>query len=216
MKRIYTIFIASLFAIAASAEENSDDKIRFGVEIGVNRSSVSEWVDETDSDYGVYYVGRRTGFNIGVTVDFPLSKLFHIKSGVFYTEKGFLDKNLWTWDENYGYRVYLDHSNYSAGYIEVPVLASFRIDLCEKHQLQLNVGPYFAYGVAEDYFKSASDGGFELDKKFDYGIQASVYLRFSNHYLIGGGYEFGLAKPFDDWAYDNKNNNLFINVGYVF
>ena len=32
-------------------------------------------------------------------------------------------------------------------YLEIPVLASYRYNFSDAAQLQINVGPYFAYGV---------------------------------------------------------------------
>ena len=35
----------------------------------------------------------------------------------------------------------------TAGYLELPVYASYRLNFAEESQLQVNFGPYFAYGA---------------------------------------------------------------------
>lgn len=205
MKKYFMIIACAFVALSASAQrassssssffstEKADAPITFGITAGVNFANMS-----FSGDGGNYSPDSRTAFNVGLTVDLPLLESMYIKSGLFYSGKG--------------YKV--DGNTVSPSYLEIPILASYRYNFSDATQLQFNVGPYLAFGIyggENDFFDH--DG----TKRFDLGWQVGVGLTFVKHVNIGVAYEYGLTNVMD--ASDGisvKNSNLMINLGYTF
>ena len=95
-------------------------------------------------------------------------------------------------------------------------------------QLQFNVGPYFAYGIAGKYKESDSFDGLKSEeesdyfgddddqhggKRFDVGLQVGTGVTIKK-FFVGCAYEFGFAKAIKDSK--AKNTNFMVNVGYNF
>lgn len=208
--------------------EGVDQKIVIGPRVGLNVSNMS-----FDVPYGDEFEGQKSkiGFNVGVAVDFILNRSFAINSGLYYTTKGvkFEDGDV-DWKET-------ETSN--AGYIQLPVYASYRLNFAEASQLQINFGPYVAYGVNgkitnkyEDFedpeyneeskmdLFGTSEGDKERGgfKRFDFGLGVGAGYTFHRVYL-GLDYQFGLVNCLDkkEWgAFKGKTSNLSITVGYNF
>lgn len=214
MKKLFLVVACAFVATASFAQrassattsffssERSDQPITIGIRAGVNFANASYEV-------GSYSLtpNSRTSFNVGLSVDFPILESFYIQSGLYYTQKGCEMK------EN-GIKI-----EASPAYVEVPVLASYRYNMSESTQLQLNVGPYFAYGIGG----KLKDGNDEYDyfdedastNKFDCGIQVGAGVTFGKVYL-GCAYQFGMANGFDSSDITAKNKNFMINLGYNF
>lgn len=238
MKKLFVAALASVCALGVSAQRASDSsefsfwdneqteqKIVIGPRVGLNVSTLSVSNMEMDGDKS------KTGFNVGVAVEFPIVRSFYINSGLFYTTKGIkFEESGSDWTEK---------ETLNAGYLELPVYASYRLNFAEASQLQINFGPYFAYGVngkvkyenIEDgeSFKSECDlfgvadensdeekGGF---KRFDCGLGVGLGYTWNRIYL-GLNYQFGLVNVLDkkEWGSTAKakNSNFSISIGYNF
>lgn len=235
MKKIFVAAVAAVCALSVSAQRASDSsefsfwdgdqteqKIVVGPRVGLNVSTLSVSNLELNNDKS------KLGFNVGVAVEFPIVRSFYINSGLFYTTKGIKFENSgsdWSLDETW-----------NAGYIELPVYASYRLNFAEASQLQINFGPYFAYGVNGkvkyelneegdvskydyDIFGASEDdvekGGV---KRFDCGLGVGLGYTFHKIYL-GINYQFGLTNIADKKEWGNvkvKNNNFNISIGYNF
>lgn len=223
-QRTSTTSSSSFFSTASS-----DEDITWGVEVGMNFASLG-------GDYGKD-LDSKLGFNVGVIVDFPILESLHIKSGLQYTVKGA------KYEESYSDSYYDEsesvETKYNAAYLEIPILLSYRYAFSETTKLQVNFGPYIAYGIGgkckeewsryysgyydsgeEEWDTFGDDEDSEGVKRFDYGLSIGAGLTIASHYYIGFGYEFGLANILDKdvWGdnYDCKTKNLFINIGYTF
>lgn len=214
MKKYLLLAICAVMALGASAQRASSSSstffsskraeapIRFGITAGLNIAGQT-WKDDDFS----YSPDSRLGFNVGLTVDFPILESLYIKSGLLYTTKG-------SKTEDDG-----DEEKLSPAYLEIPILASYRYDFSDAAQWQLNFGPYIAYGIGgkykygdyeEDYF--GDDGA----KRFDLGLQIGTGITLGQHYNIGIAYQFGLVNTVDDGDETLKNHNFMINLGYIF
>lgn len=194
------------------SSEKSDESIKLGVEVGLNLATLGGDIEDADT---------RASFNVGLSVDIPILESLHIKTGLYYTEKGYK----YEYEDDY----YEDEEEetMNAGYLEIPVLASYRYAFSDNLELQINVGPYFAYGITgktkweetygdetyEEKYDTFDDGNL---KKFDWGLSFGAGLTIADHYSVRLGYELGLANVCDDDDYDLKNRNFFISVGYTF
>jgi len=228
MKKFFVVAVAAVCALGVSAQRASDSsefsfwdggqteqKIVIGPRVGLNVSSLS--VDNAD----LYNDKSKIGFNVGVALEIPIVRSFYVNSGLFYTTKGIKFEGS-DWKETW-----------NAGYLEIPVYASYRLNFAEASQLQVNFGPYFAYGV-NGKAKYEEDGETEkMDifgvskgneekggiKRFDCGLGVGLGYTFK-HIFLGLNYQFGLVNVFEkeEWGSEAKakNSNFSISVGYNF
>lgn len=240
MKKLFVAAVAAACALGVSAQRASDtsefsfwdneqteQKIIVGPRVGLNVSTLSTSNLEMDNDKS------KIGFNVGVAVEFPIVRSFYINSGLFYTTKGIKFEDSGSdWSEK---------ETFNAGYLELPVYASYRLNFAEASQLQINFGPYFAYGVNGkvkyeysdseypednekvdyDLFGVADDSSDEYKagiKRFDCGLGIGLGYTLHKVYL-GINYQFGLVNIADKKAWGNgkiKNSNFNISIGYNF
>ena len=205
MKKTILTLVCAIAALSVSAQrassssssffstEKSDEKVTFGVRGGVNFSNLSIEGEGWDS---------HTGFHAGVNVDIPLLQSLYLSTGLYYTVKGFSDDRV--------------EKKASANYLEIPVLASYRYNFSDNAQLQVNVGPYFAYGIGgkQKYMEYEWDYFDDEDNKFDVGLQIGAGVTFAKHIYLGLAYEFGFINVVPD--YKTKNSNFMISLGYQF
>lgn len=227
MRKILLVALCAVCALTASAQrarststsffstEKADDGVTFGVRAGLNFANCSGDVEDTDG---------RLGFNAGVIADIPLMRSLYVQTGLYLSTKG--AKNEVSYD---GEKL---EETISPMYIQIPVLASYRYNFSDAAQLQVNFGPYFAYGVggkAKEKYSYAGetdetendvfgDGG--LLNRFDCGLQVGTGFTFAKHFNVSFTYEFGLTNAANkDW-YDAdvsiKNSNCMLNIGYNF
>ena len=227
MKKLLLAAVCAVFTLTASAQrasstsssffstEKADEGVTFGIRAGVNFANLSG--DDIDLD-------SRTSFHVGVIADIPLMQSLYIQTGLYFQSKGAKSEC----NEDYGgYDVKVEET-YSPMYLSIPVLASYRYNFSDALQLQVNFGPYFAYGIAGKYKVEASAAGesaedetklFDSDEgdwnAFDCGLQVGAGLTFAKHYYLGFTYDFGLTKVVDDDA-NPKNSNWMISLGYNF
>ena len=234
MKKVLVSAFAALCAFGAFAQvsfwdsEAAAKKLFFAPRVGLNVSNMS--FDIPDGD--VEGKKAKIGFNVGVGVDYMINRSFGINTGLFYTTKGVKFE-----EKDEGYK---DTQTYNAGYLQLPVYASYRLNFAENSQLQVNFGPYFAYGIngkvtdkyvdyedpdySEEYkydlFGTSDDDKDRTGiKRFDLGLGVGVGYTFKRVHL-GLEYQFGLLNCLekDEWGSDYKayTRNLSISVGYTF
>lgn len=215
MRKIFVI-LALLCNIGATAQEYWDGsrpahRLTLGVRGGVNFSKQYNNGDGADMDF-------RTGFKAGLEMDLNVVRSFSVNSGVYYVERGYKS-------EYSDYRGSLRTTDNTA-YVEIPLLASYRVKLSDATQFQLNVGPYLAFGVTgkqkvkstfagqQDYSIDSFD---EYDglKKHDIGIHAGAAVTYSKYY-IGVIYERSMMNVSNATGADFQNGSIGICLGYNF
>lgn len=215
MKKIILSFVCVFIALSASAQrasssstsffstEASDQPITFGIRGGVNFANVST----SEDGYTVSYKSN-TGFHAGMIVDIPLMESLYLQSGLYYIVKGYKES---------------DEITANPAYLEIPILASYRYNFSDAAQLQVNFGPYLAYGISgkikEEYRGESHEEDYFNDhtNKFDAGLQVGAGITISQHFYLGIAYEFGLTNVLKDSGDDSmKNTNFLVSVGYNF
>lgn len=196
------MLMAGVCAYAQSLWDVSkpDNNFTFGVRAGVGFAS-------TDQNYAT---SSRMGYHVGATADWNIVKSLSLCSGVYYTQKGF--------KSNFG--------KGTADYVQVPLLASYRIETPTGVQFHFNVGPYWAWGVGGTVEYAPYDMTFNYDfnqdsfgdkgffKHMDAGLSAGAFIQVG-HVLLGVNYEYGLtdiAKVYGKF----HNRNVGITLGYNF
>ncbi len=211
---LLSVVIVSLNTEAQSLWDSSkpDKDFTFGIRAGIDFSSSDE--DEATS--------TKTGFHFGAIVDYNIIKSFSISSGVYYVSKGFRG--------NYpeiplAVISKATSSEVTANYIQIPLLASFRIVAPSGVQFQINVGPYYAYGIGGKAVYKPYDMTFDRDydqdtfgetgfwKHNDFGLNAGVNVVIGK-FVAGVGYDLGLSdvsKVFGKFHTRNANMTIGFN-----
>lgn len=218
MKKIFLALACILCTLTASAQyagesvsffsaEKADHPITWGIRGGLNFSKQT-----MSADGYSYSPSNNLGYNFGVCVDIPMLQSLYLQTGLYWTVKGCKM-------EDGG-----EKTTCNPGYLEIPVLASYRYYFSDTSHLQVNFGPYFACGVAGKYKVEYEGESAESDffgegsgvKRFDAGLAMGAGVTFGQIY-VGFNYDLGLANILEDsndvsW----KNRTFSIGVGYNF
>lgn len=197
--------------LLVSLSANALLPISFGVNAGANMSNLSGDIDDAKS---------KAGFQAGLTVDLnvPLTGLF-VQSGVSFTTKGTkLD------------RPEVDDYSINAMYLQVPIRIGYKFSALDLVGLNINAGPYYAYGIGGKskpgkesdlpehafYKKRDTFGDDGLLKKNDFGLTVGVGAEFLGFLTLNLGYEFGLTNIAKDGDEKIRTRNGYLTVGYKF
>ncbi|MBD9178467.1 MAG: PorT family protein [Odoribacter splanchnicus] len=231
MKKIVMLAVmAAGMVFSATAQESG-----FGIRASLNLSNVNNKYDgevasgESKSDYE-YDFKNRVGFNIGLIYDWGISESFYIQPGLYFTTRG---AKIEESEEDYKYE-----EKWKLNYLQIPILASYRIALTDNVKWHINAGPYLAIGVGgkvkweETYDGDTDKGDYKAFgtanedsdeekgglKRFDAGLSFGTGVSI-NKFYIGLTYDLGLvnAADKDTWKdYKMRNRNFSIGVGYNF
>lgn len=246
MKKILLLAALALGALAVSAQsvgggrssggnsffstEKADHGVTFGIRGGLNVAGLSTKAEKGEI---VTCTGKNgIGYNAGLNVDIPIVRSMYIQTGLYWTVK---TAKMETSEGRNEYNT----SKFNPSFIEIPLLASYRYNLSNKIQLQVNLGPYFAYGVAgkddgdDNLFKDTKDTNYRYPKylkPFDAGIKVGTGITI-NRFFVGISYEKGFSNLAykeagsssrdGSFAYEFniqsiKTHNFSVNVGYDF
>lgn len=231
MKKIIMLAVLTAgMVFSATAQESG-----FGVRASLNLSNVNNKYDgevgsgESKSDYENDFKNR-VGFKIGVIYDWGISESFYIQPGLYFTTRGAKIKES---EEDYKYE-----EKWKLNYLQLPILASYRIALSDNVKWHINAGPYVAVGVGGKVKWEVTDDG-DTDKgdykafgtadedsdqekgglkRFDAGLSFGTGVSI-NKFYVGLTYDLGLvnAADKDAWKdYKMRNRNFSIGIGYNF
>lgn len=120
----------------------------------------------------------------GVGVEYDLSKLFSIKSGLYYANRGFSHNSMYMLAEegtNADAIPVFSQIKPSQGYLQIPLLAKFNWNICGDVRFNVAIGPYLGYRI--------HTGGDEL-----------IYSAYNNNY--------------GDYGYGDYGNGNYGDYGY--
>src|SRR5688572_32825305 len=197
MTKILKIF--TVFFVVSSVGAISNElfgQMRAGVKGGLNVSNL--YVDDVSDE------NARYGVNLGLYGQVLSSDVFAIQPELLFSTKGSKIE--------YGGSVFDQTVKYNLSYLDLPVLAVFRLG----ESAEIHVGPYASYllGANISYEGDIANGDDEIDKdhlkSFDYGLAGGFGLNFGA-VQVGARYNFGLAKIADSDAAeivlgDSKNS----------
>lgn len=219
-KLLLVLLLLSGF-ITVYAQEYSP--FQFGVKAGGNLYSTAMNIEDIAAKK------LKIGYQVGLTGEYEFSESFYLQSGLFFVTKGVRIKGSGEsshWSQSIGLQ-----------YLQLPVLATYKIELIEDTKIFFNAGPYVAYGIRgkssrKDRFidSTRADEKGKLDsfgdnrmKRFDFGLKYSIGMEFEK-FLFEWSYELGL-KDIEEKnneispIFDNKhfkNQGLSLSVGYKF
>lgn len=161
MNKIILLAIAAITAISmwaqspqdSSSSEVPNDAVTFGFRVGLSINGMGNNIgnNEASEIFGgrpcLLDVHNKMGLNFGVSVEIPLFKSLWLNTGLYYKSTG--AKFTFKQDKNkIEDGITLDDytANVTMHSVRVPVQASYRYNINNNFQLQVNLGPYFAYG----------------------------------------------------------------------
>ena len=203
MKKLLSFLCVAFVAVAASAQTTWS--IKGGLGFANCRADDMEMESRLVGRIGV-------GFEKPLTPDWSImpSLEFAMKGATFSESDDYYD---------YGYSYSEEISLY---YIQIPVLAAYRLNLNDSWNMTLKAGPYFAYGFGgsidvsyENEYddESYSENVFDYCERFDFGLDLAADFEY-HRYVIGLEYEFGLTSIMKGETV--KNSAFYVTVGYKF
>lgn len=195
-KFILTVVVALLSVFGVAAESN----VQLSVKAGVGAAG---WIgDDADG------ANAKFAYRVGLGVDVPISGMWGFQTGLNFAGMGAKgDSDLLDLTVN-------------QLYLEVPLMATARVDAGNGLGIVFNAGPYLACGVGGKTKVSGSNAELSSDtfgdgglRRFDAGLGFGMNFEF-NRFMVGVDTRFGLAKL----ASDAKAHNfgVFFGVGYKF
>lgn len=193
---------------------DAQEKISFGVRAGLNINSLS-YSGEYSAEFNMK---NRIGFHVGAVIDWNVARNVYVQPAVYFTTRG---------AENEEYK-----DKYNMNYLQIPVIASYRYPVSNNVKIDVNVGPYVAFGLGGTYkdgdgeefkiFEKSEKNGCDF-KRLDAGLRfgAGVHIK---RFYVGLNYDLGLANTInsgeDSYLWENgekmKNGSFQISVGYNF
>ncbi|MFD1096193.1 porin family protein [Salegentibacter chungangensis] len=201
MKKTFLVLAVAIFGFSMSA--SAQEYWNFGIKGGVNFSNMtSDGFEDNNS---------RTGFNVGLLAEIPVSDRFSVQPEVLYSTQGTEATRVFAGERYNG--------EYQVDYVQVPLIAKiYLID-----GLALEAGPSFNFAVNEEY--DFENGGLDLETEpemastFEFGGALGASYKFNNGFFLSGRYTQGFTDAFDSDNWDDdavKNNGIQLGVGLIF
>jgi hypothetical protein len=183
MKKLAITFIVLFLASACYAQ------VSFDARVGANISGFSEGG-----------LTMKFGVKAGLGIDYTLSELMGLKSGLFFSTKGASDA-----DTPFDFS---PENTLKLNYFEIPVLASFHFQVDKKIDIALNAGPSVGYRVS-----SKPEGMSEMNS-VDVGANMGLDFVFNRKFVVGLESQYGLSELV---KVSKKHNIVYsLMVGYRF
>ena len=220
MKRIFTLACVAMLTLCASAQ------VTFNAKLGGGMSWAPVKVSDGGFDNKGLFVGK-----IGFGAEIPVSQNFSVMPSLELAMKGgkYEAKD---YDETISDKL-------NVTYLQIPVMAAYRLSLNDRLNMTLKAGPYFAYGlsgnmkITEDDINGSETGKMDIfsDKemggkaadRFDVGGILGVDFEY-HRFVFGADLECGFTDMYkmteteEDGNYSVKIKNLaaYVTVGYKF
>lgn len=205
MKRKFkTITIAAiglLACIGTAHNANAQSTARMGIKGGLNVSNL--YVDDVNDE------NARLGFNVGFYGQILSSEVFAIQPELLFSTKGS--------ENEYGSRLFDQTVRYNLNYIDLPVLAVFKLG----ESAEIHAGGYGSYLVNAniEYEGDLVNDIDELDrdefKSYDYGLVGGFGLNFGAA-QIGARYSYGLVRIADSGAARSAIGNAKNSLAQIY
>ena len=205
MKKLMFLLMVAFAAMSASAQITWNAKAGLGV--------AHCWGDA--DDMSSHFVGK-----IGAGIETPLTSDWSLMPSLEIAWKG--AKENW---EEYGEK---GEGTIDLLYLQIPVLAAYRLNINDSWNMTLKAGPYFALGVygnmkykekgysdSWDVFKKSE--GWDGGNRFDVGLDLGIDFEY-HRFVFGAEYELGFIsiQKTGDGLGSLRNAAFYATVGYKF
>lgn len=223
-RKLLLMIFLSLSSIFIYAQ---DSPFQFGVKGGGNLFGTSMDI----KDYADKKI--KIGYLVGLSAEYEFTDNFYLQSGIYFITKGVkLKGDIGSSTEKKHWK-----QTFNMQYLELPLLATYKIEMVSDTKVFFNAGPYVSYGIGgktsilNDYVnldntvvKEKLDiFGDNRMKEFDFGLKFGIGLEFEK-FTFEWSYEFGLVdvehknNELNSLLNDNhyKNKGILLLVGYKF
>ena len=190
MKKFLVLLALVCAVLNVSAQEDS----KWSLKIGAGLSSIAG----SDSE------GNKSAFSykVGVGYELAINESFAIEPALMLINKAHKEEGV--------------EGTINRYYVELPVLAAYKIYLSDETKLIINAGPYASYGLFGsdiEWDGGGSQNVFDLLEKFEAGAQVGAKVAFGN---LEVGAEF--SRAFTKLAKETKcYSQVFgLTFGYKF
>lgn len=171
-----------------SAQEN------WSVKVGAGLSSLAG--SEADGAKSAF------AYKIGLGYEFGISESFAIEPALMLSNKGFKVDGIDGAINRY--------------FVELPILAAFKISLSDEMKLIINAGPYLGYGILGsdiEWYGYGTSNIFDEYKRFEAGAQVGVKVAFG---CLEVGAEYNRAFTKAAAYYKQYTQGFGLTFGYKF
>ncbi len=236
MKKILCIALAAIvtlpsFALSLIDTGKPEKLIQTGVRIGLTSSNLTNNIQDAFPDVTWKNQHWGNGFLIGGIADINLVGCFTIQPGAFIYRKA----NTFNYLLNDNESLNAYEGRQYCNILQVPILFSFRLGIAEIAQVQLDCGPYFAWGFGgkvkyTEYRQSVGeviqhvssapyfgDGG--MAKRYDVGIKTGIGILAMGRIYLGAHFSYGARntlKPMFGTGLKGHSKVWQFTLGYNF
>ncbi|MDX1830441.1 MAG: porin family protein [Lutibacter sp.] len=198
MKKIFLIITIAFFSITTITAQK---KINFGVKGGFNFSNITQ---------GVYsgYTSSKTGMNIGLLAEIPLSDKFAIQPEILYSTQGAKTSIILNSLTFPGAPPI--PAEYKLNYIQIPVLAKVNII----NSLSFEIGPQFSF-LTKAEEKSSLGTTSNIGNHFEFGGVLGISYKINKTIFLNSRYLKGFSKAFKNNG-EAKNFGFQLGIGILF
>lgn len=212
--RILCVILISLLCIQSYGQS-------YGIKAGLN---LANFLDKDDDDTYSDDYKMNMGFHVGGTLDYPLTDLLSLETGLLLTTKGMKIE-----EEFLGANI---TAKLNLFYLDIPITLKAGYDLGGA-KIYGVIGPYVGMGLSgkikteveyqgdtetetEDIVWGNDEAEDDL-KRLDFGLTFGAGAEI-NVIQIGASYDFGLmnTSPYTENGYKTNNRVLKFSVGYRF
>lgn len=173
---------------------SAQDESKITVYAGLGTSTLTG--DDSDHIKGAF------AYKIGANYDVAVSESFSIIPGIEFANKPFENKNISGAINRY--------------YLQIPVLAAYKINLNDNMKLSLKAGPYAGYGLFGsdiDYYGGGQSNVFDKNDcdRFDAGVQVGASLDFEK-FTVGLEFSRSFTKYNSDFKFYTQG--IGVVIGY--
>jgi len=182
-KKIQLTVFTALICLTMAFTADAQIERRVGIKGGLNVSNL--FIDNVTDE------NARIGYHAGLYGQVFSSETFAIQLEVLYSTKGA--------KEQYTSGSLSQDIQYNLGYIDLPVLAVFKLG----QQAEIHVGGYASYLMVANvsYDGDLTNGSYDINKdnlkSYDYGLTGGFGFNFGKTVQVGARYNYGLVKLAD-------------------
>lgn len=219
MKYFVKLF-ALMFVISLAGQAHAQSiHLKGGLNLA-NMSFDGDWFDDDDPSW-------KAGFILGATVEFPITSMLSLETGMLFASKGYKFELKESGDD-FEFKA---EETMNLLYVDIPITGKALFSAGDAN-IFLTAGPYVGVGLTgtiKGEYKETSNGesaseSFEQDidwgsgddddlKRLDFGLLLGAGVEFGS-LTIGAAYGMGLANISPHDGFEIKNKTISLTLGY--